>query len=176
MIFFIFIFSLLFLEAVQTKYHLTSYLYDDFFKYHLDSKLSDFLVEERPPKEKKNTRRQTSVAVFNSTAQYSIIDWKKISFSQVRENFCHFFNELYFSDHIAFWNSFYSVYFRLFLYLMNSFYLIHMYSYEDEINLNVEAWLITFIETIAYTTVYMPYTLRIRSSYFSVCGYGQIRS
>ncbi len=74
MIFSILIFSLLFLEAVQIKYRLASYLYDDFFKYHLGPKLGDFLVAERRRQEKKNTRSQTSVAVSNATAQQPTID------------------------------------------------------------------------------------------------------
>lgn len=69
MINFILIFLLLFLEAVRIKYRLASYLYDDFFKYHLGPKLSDFLVAQRRREEKKNTQTQTNAAVSNTTSQ-----------------------------------------------------------------------------------------------------------
>lgn len=43
---------------MRAKYHLASYLYDDFFKYHLSPKLGDFLVEERRRKALRQARKQ----------------------------------------------------------------------------------------------------------------------
>lgn len=50
------------LEAVRSKYRLASHLFDDFFKYHLGPKLSDFLVEERRREATTAVRRQARVA------------------------------------------------------------------------------------------------------------------
>jgi hypothetical protein len=56
------------------KYRLTSYLYDDFFKYHLGPKLSDFLVEERRRNERKTVRQQEKVINLEHQTQQSIND------------------------------------------------------------------------------------------------------
>jgi hypothetical protein len=56
------------------KYRLTSYLYGDFFKYHLGPKLGDFLVEERRREEIKNIRQQAKLANSEKTTQQSTND------------------------------------------------------------------------------------------------------
>ncbi|CAF1278909.1 unnamed protein product [Rotaria sordida] len=50
-------------ESVRVKYRLASHMYDDFFKYHLGPKLSDFLVEERRREANKNARKQAKLAL-----------------------------------------------------------------------------------------------------------------
>jgi hypothetical protein len=56
------------------KYRLTSYLYGDFFKYHLGPKLSDFLVEERRREDRKTIREQTKLINFDNQTEQSMND------------------------------------------------------------------------------------------------------
>ncbi|CAF1134088.1 unnamed protein product [Adineta steineri] len=59
-------------EAVRVKYRLGSHLYDDFFKYQLRPKLSDFLVEERRRESLKNARQQAKLALQTTGNQQTI--------------------------------------------------------------------------------------------------------
>jgi hypothetical protein len=61
-----------FTEAVRTKYRLSSHMYDDFFKYHLGPKLSDFLVEERRREATKNARKQAKLTLSLTTTGQSM--------------------------------------------------------------------------------------------------------
>ena len=52
---------------MRAKYHLASYLYDDFFKYHLSPKLGDFLVEERRREAVRQVRRQAKTVMIGNS-------------------------------------------------------------------------------------------------------------
>ncbi|CAM4777267.1 unnamed protein product [Rotaria magnacalcarata] len=56
-------------DAVRVKYRLSKHLYDDFFKYHLRPKLSDFLVEERRRESNKIVRNQAKSVVSQIATQ-----------------------------------------------------------------------------------------------------------
>ncbi|CAF2069972.1 unnamed protein product [Rotaria magnacalcarata] len=56
-------------DAVRVKYRLSKHLYDDFFKYHLRPKLSDFLVEERRRESNKIVRNQAKSIVSQIATQ-----------------------------------------------------------------------------------------------------------
>ncbi|CAF2986500.1 unnamed protein product, partial [Rotaria sp. Silwood2] len=56
-------------EAVRVKYRLATHLYDDFFKYHAGSKLSDFLVEERRRDSVKIVQKQAKLAACQTATQ-----------------------------------------------------------------------------------------------------------
>ena len=61
------------LEAVRTKYHLATHLYDYFFKYHLGPKLGAFLVEERRRETMKSIRTNARLtAVLDSIESWTI--------------------------------------------------------------------------------------------------------
>jgi hypothetical protein len=47
-------------------------MYDDFFKYHLGPKLSDFLVEERRREATKNARKQAKLTLSLTTTGQSM--------------------------------------------------------------------------------------------------------
>ncbi|CAF5072443.1 unnamed protein product, partial [Rotaria magnacalcarata] len=56
-------------DAVRVKYRLSKHLYDNFFKYHLRPKLSDFLVEERRRESNKIARNQAKSVVSQIATQ-----------------------------------------------------------------------------------------------------------